>query len=680
MRRLRGELNLLEITGLLPAAGVAAVWGVLMFATGGFNPGAWLPAGLVLLGLLVVAIVGGGRALPPPGAARWALAALIAFTLWSFLSISWSDARGATWEAADLLLVVLLGGWTLALTPWRSRTAFGFMLALSAVAAAACLVALASALSAADLTSRFEDFRFSPPLDYPNTTAAFAFMAALPALLQAARPDASVPAKTLCQALATFLCAYALLPQSRGSVLGAGAALLVLFVVVSYRWRLTLHVGLVMVALAFVAGPAGRLYAAAETGRASDALGNAVTAILLATAAAAAAGLALALAEERTVVTPDRERAARLGGLGLAALVAVAIVGVGVTRLGSITNTLSDQWRALQHPGTTYGGKRANGADSRLASADPLERYDYWRVSMNGFRDNPLGGMSAGGFEHRYTLERRYGKTSRYPHNLVMKVLGDLGLVGAALIAAFLAMVVRGLMRVRRMRVAHRTVAAAAASTLAYFLAHGMFDWLEAYPVLAGPALAFPLIALGTVGRAERDRRTSPPAPPRSGGAWRLAWIPAGIAVLLAAVSLGAPWTALRYRDRATASWRTDPVAAYRDLRRSADLDPLSPKAPILLGAIALTRGDLATARTAFEDSLDREEAWLPHFGLGVIAAATRDHATAAREFAQAKRLDARDTVLPEVADRVLNARSVDAPRALRDVLGSPVDTRERIS
>jgi len=366
------------------------------------------------------------------------------------------------------------------------------------------------------------------------------------------------------------------------------------------------------------------------------------------------------------------------------ALVVVGIVGVGVAKSSTIAKALSDQWRSLSHPGIAFAGREANAASGRLSSPDPLERYDYWRVSLNGLRSNPIGGLGAGGFEHRYTLDRRYSKTSRYPHNLVMKVAGDTGVVGFALMGGLLALFAAGLLRPGRLSPRGRMVSAAAAAMLAYFLAHGLFDWLEAYPVLVGPALGFPLVALAARGRAERRAQPGAgEAPAARAGARarsRAVFVAAGLGAVLACGALLAPWLALRYRDRAADTWRTAPAAAYRDLDRAAGLDPLSPKPLVLQGVIGLARGDIGVARTGFERALEREQAWLPHFGLAAIAAAAGDRARAAGELAQARRLNPNDPVLPEVAKRLLSDERVDPATAVRDVLTSPLFSRESVS
>lgn len=137
------------------------------------------------------------------------------------------------------------------------------------------------------------------------------------------------------------------------------------------------------------------------------------------------------------------------------------------------------------------------------------------------------------------------------------------------------------------------------------------------------------------------------------------------------------PWLSLRYRDRASDSWRTNAHVAYRDLDRAA---ALSPQPYVLQGVIALTRGDIAIAQAGFRRALDREDAWLSHFGLGVIAADAGDRATAERELAAATRLNRRDAVLPDVAKRVLSPQGLARATALRDVLTTGYASQDRVT
>lgn len=676
-RRLTTE----AILRYLPAIGVLITWTVLMFDGGGFFPGSWLPAGLVLAGLLVLAVLGGGTALPAAGPARSAFFALAAFTAWCFLSILWSDASGATWEAANLLLVALLGAWILTLTPWDAKSANAYMLAFSVAAAVACLVGLLAVLGETSFVGRFVGYRFAPPLDYPNTSAAFAIIAAIPALLLAVRPDASIPAKAFGQGLATFLAAYALLPQSRGSIIGGIAALTALAILVPYRWRLLMHVGLLGVFLVAVAGPIGEVYTvAAKTGKPGEALEDAAFTIGGATLLAIAAGALLAMAQQRFSLPREQRGTARRAGFGLTGLAALLVLAVVVVKAGAIGDQLSDQWRSLKNPGVEFAGKQANANSGRLSSVDPLERYDYWRVSSQQFLGAPLWGGGAGSFEHEYGLERRYPKVSRFPHNLGVKVLGETGLVGVALMGAFLVLIGLGVVRARRKTVAERMVLASGVTILVYYFAHGLFDWLEGYPVLNGPALAFPLVALAATAREPHLSTLAPAPSARRRRSELIAGLAAAAVAVLAVVSLLMPWLSLRYRDRAVETWRTNPGVAFRDLDRAASVDPLTPEPGILRGVIGLRSGDLVAAQEGFEQALDREETWLPHFGLGVVAAAQGDRPAARGRFERAESLNRLDPVLPEVTARALKQSPVLPGELIRDVLVSPFFDRQSLN
>jgi O-antigen ligase len=669
VRQLR--LDREEALRLLPAAGVLITWTVLMFDAGGFRPTTFLPAGLVILALLVLAALAQGRVLPEALPVRRALLVLAAFTGWCFVSVLWSDARGSTWEASNLLLIGLAGAWVMALTVTSARIAWALMLLFSVAAGVACFVALVTALGETDLTSRFEDFRFSPPLDYPNTTAAFAFMATIPALLLAVRPDASVPARGLGQGLATFLAGFALLPQSRGAILGSALTLVVLAILLPYRWRLLWHVGLLALTLVVLEGPAHDVYTAgAAEGHPSDALRDAAFALGGVSLLATFAGALLAALESRFSVRGEARETTRRIGLALTGLAVVGVLGVAAVRADAISDAVSDQWRSLKHPGVEFAGKQANSDAGRLNSIDPLERYDYWRVDIRSFLHAPVNGGGAGSFEHNYLLHRRYPKVSRYPHNLAVKVVGETGLVGLALIGAFVALVVAGLWRARELRIRERVLAAGALALLAYYVAHGMFDWLEAYPVLTGPALGFPFLALAAIhgesGAAPVTRRP-----------WR-GYVALAVSAL-AALSLLLPWLSLRYQDRATSEWRTNPGVAYRDLDRAAALNFLSPEPEELRGVIGLSGGDLVAAERGFRRALDREERWLPHFGLGAAAAALRDERRADAEFAEARRLNRADPVLPEVIKDAHRGGVVNPATLIRDVLVSPFFDTEQL-
>ena len=649
-----------------------------MPAAGGFQPRDWYPAALVSLGLLTVAIAGSGRILPDGRFARVALVAFGAYTALFELSVLWSDAPGTALDAANLLLLAFLGAWIVALAPWTARSADVLFGAFALAAAVVSVGTLIGSLDVSDLTSRFTDGRYNQPLDYPNTAAAFGFLAAVPALVMASRPDLPVWVKTLMQVAATVLVLCALLPQSRGSVLGCGVTLLVLLAVVPFRWRLALHAALLGGVMALASGSIFDVFnAASETEVVSPALDDAARAIWISTAIAAVVGLLLALAEARIRLSEPQQVTVRRAGWAAWGVAALAVLVVGISQSGRISDAASDEWNSLKHPGVAFAGTDDSADGSRFTDVDPLQRYDYWRVAVGGFRANPLFGMGANGFEYRYAGDRRYDKLSKYPHNLTLRVLGDTGIVGLAIFGVFAFALVAALMGGwRTAGLTERGVAAAGLGVAVYFFVHGQFDWLEAYPVLAGPALALPF-----AGAAVRAAAARAPEPARAPIRFGRAVTPAGAAIVLVlAVLLISPWLAIRWTDRAVKTWRSDATAAYRDLDRAADANAVSITPLLYAGVIAVQRGEDARARRYFERVLDREDHWLAHYELAGLAAERGDNAAARRELDLAARRNVREPAIAETRKELDDGKPISAALLLRRLSEVPLSEVRRLS
>jgi hypothetical protein len=151
--------------GRAQLAYAAVVFAVFLWWTlheGGAAPATWYPGALVVLAALVVAVWVRGASWPGRPAA-WAIGALAAFTLWSFLSLLWAEARGDAWDGANRTLLYLTVFTLFALLPWRPAEAGAF---LGALAVATAVVGLgfvaAAALGAAD--GEFEYGRPAAPV------------------------------------------------------------------------------------------------------------------------------------------------------------------------------------------------------------------------------------------------------------------------------------------------------------------------------------------------------------------------------------------------------------------------------------------------------------------------------------------------------------------------------------
>jgi len=92
-----------------------------------------------------------------------------------------------------------------------------------------------------------------------------------------------------------------------------------------------------------------------------------------------------------------------LGMASSAALAAILVTGavVGLTAVGDPVDRVRDEVRAFKN----LGAGATEDSRSRFTSGGG-NRYDYWRVAGNQFRDEPLKGLGAGNFDRTYFLER----------------------------------------------------------------------------------------------------------------------------------------------------------------------------------------------------------------------------------------------------------------------------------
>ena len=78
------------------------------------------------------------------------------------------------------------------------------------------------------------------------------------------------------------------------------------------------------------------------------------------------------------------------------------------------------------------------GGSSRLVSLQS-NRYAYWRVALRAFGSEPVHGVGAGGWAVDWLRWRPFAEGAQDAHSLELQTLAELGIVGLALLAAFLA-------------------------------------------------------------------------------------------------------------------------------------------------------------------------------------------------------------------------------------------------
>ena len=157
---------------------------------------------------------------------------------------------------------------------------------------------------------------------------------------------------------------------------------------------------------------------------------------------------------------------------------APARLGVGLAAVNDPAHQLSHQWNA-------FTKLQVASSDKTRFLSGGGNRYDYWRVALDEFKDDPVRGQGAGSYQFTYFEERRTTEDIRQPHSLELQTLAELGLVGAGLLAVLVAGVGWGVARVAR-RTVPGTMGAAvgvgAVGILSAWFVHTSVDWIHLLP------------------------------------------------------------------------------------------------------------------------------------------------------------------------------------------------------
>lgn len=623
---------------------LAIVWLALAWSQGGYDATAWGPIGLFLVLLLVTAIL----ASPPPSISLrtprgLALAFLGAFVTWNFLSITWADFPGEAWVGADKTLIYAATFATCALWPWPKRALVVLLALFAALVAALGAYSLLRATVSDRPESFFLEGRPVPPIGYINGNVGLWMMAVWPAVfLGSTRALPALP-RGFFLACAALLLDLAVLGQSRAwlVLLAPMAALAVLL----SRQRLrTLLALAVVAATTFTAWDP--LLAVFEQSNAGNPIGppldDAVRAVGLSVLLAAAAGIAWGLVDAR-IVLPGRLHRALAMSAGVGAGLALLVVGIVVrSEIDHPREWLSTRWSEF---------KECCGPDverSRFEGSLSSDRYQEWKIAWEEFVAHPLTGIGADNYQAAFYLRRGDSDHHpRYPHSLPLRLLSQLGILGSALIAGFVACALWCGLRRRRLsdEIAGGAVAAAIA-VCAYWVLHGSVDWFWEIPALSAPAFGFLGLAASPV---PAPAGVTPPPVRRRVTYWATA------AAVVSAVSLALPWLSQSYENAGAAGWRRDAKQAYARFERAAELNPLSAQPLLVKGSVALQRRDLLVARDALTRAEKREpKNWYIHFQFALADAVAGRRDSARLHIVRAAELNPLDPVVATARRQIL--------------------------
>ena len=600
----------------LPVAVLLIVtWRLSWSEHGSIAAGDWLVYA-VLVALVLATVLLSGAAVLPARAALVSLGVLVAFSAWEALSLTWSPVPSL---ARDEALLTLLYALVLATPLVTLRSDMERMVALGVLVAGLTLLGLAIALKlrfGSNPLDLYTAGRLSFPISYANAQPGILLVGFWPAVVLASQRAVPASARSLCLGAAVALLGVSLAAQSKGSALGFAISAIVFFAVFPGRLRTLvpalLAVGLVGAAFYPLTGP----FRASGDAAGRDAIRTVGTTVLWLTAAAIAVGLAYTLLDRRLELS---ERARSLAGrVALGALLVAVAGGLGgfFVTVHHPIGFAGEKWRSFKH---LPGREQTSTHLLTLGS----NRYDFWRVALIEFKRHPLNGTGARGFATAYLQQRRSPETPERAHSLPLEVLSEEGLVGFALLAGALAILLG--LAARRAKHAY---AAAALGGAVYWLGHASVDWIWTFPAVGIPF--FLVLGIGASG----DAQDGLPRPLR-----RSAGI---VAILLALFAFAPPWLSARLVSQAT----SNPASAGTDLRWAHRLDPLSPD-PLFAEA------DLATSPAKAIPPLEEAVRMEPRaveaqyrLGMAFLSAGRRPDAR--RHLLDALRLDPGDPLILE--------------------------------
>jgi O-antigen ligase len=309
-----------------------------------------------------------------------------------------------------------------------------------------------------------------------------------------------------------------------------------------------------------------------------------------------------------------------------ATLVAVVVAVVAALAI-DLPGRASNGWDEFKEGGGPGAGT------GRLGSVAGQSRYQFWSAAVDQNATKPLIGTGSGTFELWWAREGTTDETVRDAHSLYLQTLGELGVIGLALLVAFLASVltVGGVAVARAGPDLRPALAAALAGCFAFCLC-ALVDWSWQLPVLVA-ALLFLASPLLTAGQSSGGERSAIAIPLRLGTAVTAIAAIVAIAIPLASTSL------LRESESDVRAGRLD--EALEAARSAGNVQP-GAASPRLQEALVLEQmGALGQAAGAAGAATEREPTnWKNWLVRSRIEAARGRAEAAVRYFREAESLN----------------------------------------
>jgi hypothetical protein len=476
-------------------AGQAAACAVLLggatalaFFTGGYFDEARAWAGVAAWALVLAgAALAGRRRWSWSWPAALAVGGLALLGAWTLASIAWAPVRGSAYHAGQIVFLYLGALIAAALLLGTRRAIAAVEPALAGGAAIVVGYGLAGRLLPGVLhfsASVSAQGRLEQPLTYWNAMGELAALGLVLCTRVAGDGARPAPLRRLAVLAGVPLALGLYTSFSRGALFAAIAGLVAL-VVAAPRTEQLRAIGLVLAAGVVVSAAVGPLTGVTSLhGSLSSREWQGAVALAVLIIVAAAAVLALPIVERGGSVQLPLPRRAPWIALGAICAGLALAIAIGA------------------HEGTR---RPLSAGSSRLVTLQS-NRYAYWRVAFKAFGHEPLRGVGAGGWSVWWLRYRTVDEFAQDAHSLPLQTLAELGLIGLALLTAFVTGVALVARRVRRVA---PPLAAGPIAGLVCYAAHAPLDWDWQMPAvtLVAIVLGGGLIAVSADAAGERRPR-----------------------------------------------------------------------------------------------------------------------------------------------------------------------------
>ncbi len=624
VQRAPSRLNLIALL-------VAAILAFSPLAFGYYDFTSWAPLGVGAVVLLVVLAFG-----PPirtTGFGRAAAGGLGLLVLLSFASLLWAESRDSAWTSANQIAIYAVI-FAIGLLAIRQRVTARSVIAILGLPALISSIVLAVEFAVGAGTGAFLQGRLDSPMGYINGTAGLLVMGIWPwlGLAEAARTRLL---RSAAISAAALIAGTAVLTQSRAIVVATIATIALVLIAATGRTRRGVNLLIVLAAVAASSHWTLQVYSSTGLHQLRDPSATAIQWAGLALLGTALVAFALRwLASAAIARLPEGRRDGVVATLGRVLLVVTitAVVAVAATE----HQRISTQW----HDFTAL--RAESSAGDRFLALGGGYRYDLWRIAVDEFRADPLGGVGAGNYADQYYLRRQQLEDVTVPHSLELQMLAELGIGGAIGLILFLVPVLGAGVSPRRTTLASRDPAlkVAALGLFTAWLAATSVDWLYDIPGLAGMAmLAAAVLVIPTPSAVAATGESLAPSPRTR--TQQAALVGALGVLALVAASLGRQYVAALYSNSGQSLVSNQPVKSLQKLRTAEQLDPWAMQTQYAVAAAYARLNDYRAARAALLHAAQLEpENYVPPALLGDIATRAGERVTALAAYRRALSLD----------------------------------------